>query len=107
MVLPENPRLREYLSELVSRLAATVGDDLIGFELELNGGAGIAFHAALVAAGRAADGGAIWYAVDRSILRGHRIALLGHVPCRDVRGSARAGPVAVAGHRGALASGGE
>lgn len=50
------------------------------FDLELNTGAGMPFHAASGAADRNPDGGTFWYALDRSILAEHGLPLTGPPP---------------------------
>ena len=56
-----------------------------GFEVELNSGRSMSFRATYDPGDRPAEDGRFWYAVDRSILREHGVALLGP-PAAEVFG---------------------
>jgi hypothetical protein len=59
------------------RAVAGSGTAEPGFEVELNTGAQMDFRATYGGTERAAQDGLFWYAIDRSILREHGIALVG------------------------------
>lgn len=65
--------------ELVVYAAETVGEpsDAPGFELELNSGAEMPFHAAFDPSGA---NGRHWYVLDRAILARHGVTLVGPTP---------------------------
>jgi hypothetical protein len=65
---------------------AAAGDAAPGFEVELNTGARMAFRATFDPADRPAADGSFWYAIDRGILAGNGVAIVGP-PAAQVFGS--------------------